>query len=44
MFATAGLTAFLVTQSTPAMIAEYEPEPLQSNTRTDTILACLATP
>ena len=44
MLATAGLTAFLVTQSMPAMIAEYEPLPLQSSTRTATSLTSLATP
>jgi hypothetical protein len=42
--ATAGFTAFLVTQSTPAMICEYEPPPEQSSTRTATSLTSLATP
>ena len=36
MFATAGRTALLVTQSTPAMMSPYEPVPAQSSTRTAT--------
>jgi hypothetical protein len=44
MLATAGLTACAVTQSMPPMIAEYEPEPVQSSTRTPTSLTSLATP
>src|SRR2546423_11468023 len=42
--ATAGLTAFAVTQSIPAMICEYDPLPEQSSTRTPTNCTLLATP
>ncbi len=44
MFATAGLTAFAVTQSTPAMTCDIGPDPLQPRTRTETMLTLLATP
>src|SRR5690348_2159510 len=44
MLATAGLTACWVTQSTPAMICEYEPLPWQSRTRTETSCTSLAMP
>src|SRR5688500_2643737 len=44
MFATAGLMRFTRTQSTPAMIAEYEPEPEQFNTRMPRSSAPLAMP
>ncbi|GAA3044666.1 hypothetical protein GCM10020229_64800 [Kitasatospora albolonga] len=42
--ATAGLTAFLVTHSTPETTPAVVPEPLLSSTRTPTTLAALATP
>ena len=42
--ATAGLVRFSRTQSTPAMIGENEPLPLQSITRTPRSRTCLATP
>ena len=44
MLATAGGRACAVTQSMPAMIAEYDPLPPQSSTRTATSLTSLATP
>ncbi len=44
MFATAGLMAFWVTQSTPAMTCELVPLPLQLSTRTPTSCTPLATP
>jgi hypothetical protein len=44
MFATAGLTWFDVTQSTPAMTPEFVPEPWQLSTRTGWIRTCFATP
>ena len=44
MFATAGLTWFWVTQSTPAITPVVVPEPLQPRTRTAWIVASLATP
>ena len=44
MFATAGLTWFWVTQSTPAMTPAFEPEPEQLSTRTACSVTCLATP
>ena len=44
MFATAGLTWFCVTQSTPAITPVVEPEPVQPRTRTGWIVASLATP
>ena len=44
MFATAGLTWFCVTQSTPAMTPAFEPEPEQLSTRTAWSVTCLATP
>ena len=44
MFATAGLRALRVTQSTPSMIPEIGPLPLQSNTRTGTRRTRFATP
>ena len=42
--ATAGLTAFLVTQSMPAAIVASSPEPLHLMTRTATIWTFLSTP
>jgi hypothetical protein len=46
MFATAGAPAawLEVTQSTPAITPEVEPDPLQSSTRTGRMVTCLATP
>ena len=44
MLATAGLIAFAVTQSTPAITCEYAPLPSQPRTRTDTIVTPLAMP
>jgi len=44
MFATAGLIEFDVTQFTPAITPEVDPEPLQSSTRTARSIAFLATP
>src|ERR1700754_2416119 len=44
MFATAGFTAFWVTQSMPATTPSVVPEPLQSSTRTATICTSLASP
>ena len=44
MFATAGLTAFAMTQSMPAMTPEFEPDPLQSSTRTACSVTLSATP
>src|SRR4051812_34436917 len=44
MFATAGLTACALTQSTPATMPDDDPEPLQSSTRTATRATPLATP
>src|ERR1044072_7387593 len=44
MFATAGLTAFWVTQSMPASTCSVVPEPLQLSTRTPTSWTSLARP
>ena len=44
MFATAGLTAFAVTQSMPATTCAVVPEPAQFSTRTATSDTPLATP
>ncbi len=44
MLATAGLIWLFVTQSTPAITPEVEPEPLQSSTRTPRSMTLLATP
>src|SRR3954452_5771994 len=44
MFATAGLTALVVTQLTPAMTPALVPLPEQFSTRTPTSLTPLATP
>src|SRR6188472_1660309 len=44
MFATDGPTWFAVTQSTPAITPELDPEPLQSRTRTACSVTCFATP
>jgi hypothetical protein len=44
MFATDGPTWFAVTQSTPAITPVFEPEPLQSRTRTGCSVTCFATP
>src|SRR5262245_3345316 len=44
MLATAGLMWFAVTQSTPEITPEVEPEPLQSSTRTPRSNELLATP
>src|SRR5262249_39113506 len=44
MFATAGLIAFLVTQSTPLITPAFVPLPLQSSTRTATSFTALASP
>src|SRR5262245_19493136 len=44
MFATDGPAWLAVTQSTPAMTPEVDPEPLQSRTRTACSVTCLATP
>ena len=44
IFATAGLMWFCVTQLTPAMTPDVEPEPLQSSTRTPLSSALFATP
>src|SRR5687767_9075643 len=44
MLATAGNTAFAVTQSTPAITCVKEPKPAQSSTRTATRFTSLATP
>jgi hypothetical protein len=44
MFATAGFTAFAVTQSMPATTCAVVPEPEQLSTRTPTICTPLATP
>ncbi|KOX51979.1 hypothetical protein ADL08_02865 [Streptomyces sp. NRRL F-6492] len=44
MLATAGLTAFCVTQSMPATTWAVVPEPWLLRTRTPTIFAFLATP
>ena len=44
MFATAGAMKFCRTQSTPAITPEFDPEPLQSSTRTPLGSELLATP
>src|SRR5262245_13569977 len=44
MFATAGAIKFVRTQSTPAITPEFEPEPLQSSTRTPRGIELFATP
>ena len=44
MFATAGLMRWPVTQSTPAITPDVEPEPLQLSTRTANSRTLLATP
>jgi hypothetical protein len=44
MLATAGLIAWLVTQSTPATMPDIEPLPVQPSTFTATSWAALATP
>jgi hypothetical protein len=44
MLATAGLTWFAVTQSTPAITPEFVPEPWQLSTRTACSVTCFATP
>ena len=44
MLATAGLMRLAVTQSTPAMTPDVEPEPLQLSTRTANKRTLLATP
>src|SRR5262245_41033420 len=44
MFATAGWIPFVLTKSTPAITPEFEPEPLQSSTRTPRSNALFATP
>ena len=44
MFATDAPTWFAVTQSTPAITPEFEPEPWQLSTRTAWSVTCFATP
>ena len=44
MLATAGLVWFCLTQSTPAMTPDVEPEPEQLSTRTAWRVTALATP
>ena len=44
MLATAGLTWLCLTQSTPAMTPEFEPEPVQPRTRTGWTTALSAMP
>jgi hypothetical protein len=44
MFATAGVEWFALTQSTPAMTPDVDPEPLQPSTRTGCNSTDLATP
>ena len=44
MLATEGPDRFAVTQSTPAMTADIEPEPVHPSTRTGTSFTPLATP
>jgi hypothetical protein len=44
MLATAGEMWLLRTQSTPAMMPELVPTPVQSSTRTGWMVTCLATP
>ena len=44
MLATAGRTRLAVTQSTPGITPEVDPEPLQSSTRTACSVTPLATP